>query len=89
MAWHDHRMGTNLPLLHTDFARALCFESHLYLAEHNAVNEAQANLVKEPDDANTLVLSTPWDYEGFTNGLSLRAHLQNVSFYVRALVKPG
>ena len=82
-------MGINLPLLHADFARAQHFESHHFLAEHNAVNGAQANLVNEPDDANTLELLMPWDYDGLINGPSLRAHLQNVSFCVRALAKPG
>ena len=82
-------MGTNLPLLHTDFARAQYFESHHYLAEHNAVNGAQANLAHEHDDASTLELSTPWDHDGLTSGLSLRAHSQNVSFFVRASAKLG
>jgi hypothetical protein len=82
-------MGTNLPLLHPDFARAQYFESRHYLAEHNAVNGAQANLVNEPDDANTLELSMPWDYDGLTNGPSLRVHSQNVSFFVRVSAKLG
>jgi hypothetical protein len=89
MAWHEHRVGTNLPLLHPDFARAQHLESRHHLAEHNAVNGAQASLANEPDDASTLELSMPWDYDGLMSGWSLRGHSQNASFFVRASAKLG